>query len=72
MTNEPAVGSEGRALLRRIRLCCNQYAAQQEDDRRAALDLGARGFLQRHGPNRSLLALTAKGEAFLDKLMRCE
>lgn len=72
MTNEPAVGADGRALLRRIRLNENRYPAESEPDAHTLRAMGARGFLQKHGPNRSLLALTAKGETFLDRLMRCE
>ncbi|MBX4944617.1 hypothetical protein [Rhizobium binae] len=72
MTMEPAVGGAGRALLRRIRLCANRYPVAQERDQSTVHEMGERGYLQKHGEHRALLALTAKGEAFLDRLGRCE
>jgi len=72
MKIEPPIGASGRALLRSIRIFCNRYPIEKEPDRRVISDMGGRGYLQKHGPNRSLLSLTAKGEAFLDRLMRCE
>jgi hypothetical protein len=69
---EPPVGSEGRALLRRIRIFANEYPVEQEMGLRAVHDMAARGFIQRHGKGRSLLRLTAKGEMHLDGIMRCE
>lgn len=72
MANEPAIGQAGRALLRRIRLCANHYPVAEERDQSTVHDMGARGYLQKHGESRTLLALTAKGERFLDRLARCE
>lgn len=69
---EPVIGDKGRAFLRRVRILANRHAVSEEVDRDAMLAMIQRGFVQHHGPNRSLLSLTAKGERFLDRLMRCE
>lgn len=69
---EPAVGCEARALLRRVRILANRHAVADELDRDAMRAMIQRGYIQHHGPNRSLLSLTAKGERFLDRLVRCE
>jgi hypothetical protein len=69
---EPAIGTEGRALLRRIRILRDQHLAADEADRQLLLSLIARGHVRRCGPAHSRLTLTAKGNAHLDGLIRCE
>ncbi|KWV42110.1 hypothetical protein AS026_21100 [Rhizobium altiplani] len=66
------IGTEGRALLRRIRILSDQHLAADEANRELLLSLIARGHVRRCGPAHSRLTLTAKGNTHLDRLMRCE
>jgi hypothetical protein len=72
MTDEPAIGTSGRAILRQIRLCGMGCVAGEIEDRPGLLRLVALGHVRRFGPAHSLLSLTAKGEKHLDSLMRSE
>jgi hypothetical protein len=69
---EEKLGSEGRALLRRIRILRDQHLAADEADRQLLLSLIARGHVRRCGPAHARLTLTAKGNLHLDRMMRCE
>ncbi|HZG29930.1 MAG TPA: hypothetical protein VE079_15860 [Ensifer sp.] len=69
---EPAIGLEGRSILRSIRLLGGSMPAAGVDNRPLLLRLVAQGLITRHGPGHALLSLTVKGEAKLDAMMRCE
>ncbi|EPE99512.1 hypothetical protein [Rhizobium grahamii] len=69
---EQAIGPDGHALLRRIRLLRDQHLAADETDRQLLLSLIARGHVRRCGSAHARLTLTSKGNTQLDRLMRCE
>lgn len=69
---EPAIGHNGHALLRRIRLLRDQHLAADEADRSLLLSLIAHGHVRRCGPAHARLTLTSKGNTHLDRMMRCE
>lgn len=69
---EPAIGAEGRTILRSIRLHGGSMPAADIENRPLLVRLVALGLITRTGPGHSLLTLTAKGEAKLDAMMRCE
>lgn len=67
-----AIGAEGRAILRSIRLHGGSMPAAGVDNRPLLLRLISQGLIMRSGPGHALLSLTAKGQSKLDAMMRCE
>lgn len=73
---EPGLGRLGRRLLYRVRLHARQnsraYPLSLAGDRLGAAVAIAGGYLETAPGDRHFVTITAKGEAFLDKLMRAE
>ena len=69
---EPAIGLEGRSIMRSIRLHGGTMPADDVDNRPVLLRLVSQGLIARAGRGHSDLTLTAKGERKLDAMMRCE
>lgn len=67
-----AIGVEGRAILRSIRLQGGSVPVADVENRTLLVRLVALGLITRHGHGHALLSLTAKGDAKLDAMMRCE
>jgi len=73
---EPGVSRKGRTLLYRVRIHQRRhgrpYQFRCDDDRCGAANAARGGYLRRVADTPDIVALTNKGEAFLDRLMRCE
>lgn len=73
---EPGVSRKGRTLLYRV--CIQQrrdgrpYRLRCDDDRCGAANATRGGYVRRLPDACDFVTLTDKGEAFLDRLMRCE
>ena len=67
-----AVGLRGIAFLHRVAAGTTSYTISKSADRDAVGRALQDGHVRRLQPGSEQVALTDKGRAFLDRLMRCE
>ena len=76
MVTDPPIGRDGRRLLQRARLFISQngraYPLSLAADVAGADRAVAGGYARRVPGDRHFVWVTTKGEAYLDRLMRCE
>lgn len=76
MVTDPPIGRDGRNLLYRARLFFRQnkraYPLALNSDIRGAEQAVAGGYAKRKRGDPHFVTVTEKGEAYLDRLMRCE
>lgn len=76
MIMEPGLDSAGCRLLYRVRLHSQQnrraYPLSFDCDKRGAGSAVAGGYLVRLHDDPHFVTMTEKGNAFLDRLLRCE